>query len=145
MKLELAKTPLGVTDFIAATAAQNDVMRKALDTAREHEFLLEQCAARGISIPPQRVTLKLIATVVATKHGLSHDDLVSDDRRRPVAWPRQEAMWLARQQLTAYGAHRYSLPQIGSYFGGRDHTTVIHAVREHEKRLARAASRQAAA
>ena len=45
-------------------------------------------------------------------------------RSRAIAYPRQIAMYLARQ-LTDY-----SLPEIGEYFGGRDHTTVMHA---HEK------------
>ena len=50
-------------------------------------------------------------------------DLISDRRTRAVARPRQAAMWLAKQLTTR------SLPDIGRRFGGRDHTTVIHAVR----------------
>lgn len=49
------------------------------------------------------------------------EDLKSKKRNRPIAYPRQIAMYLCRE-LTDL-----SLPKIGEYFGGRDHTTVIHA------------------
>jgi chromosomal replication initiator protein len=47
----------------------------------------------------------------------------SKKRTRAIARPRQIAMWLARELTT------HSLPEIGDIFGGRDHTTVIHACR----------------
>ncbi len=50
--------------------------------------------------------------------------MTSDRRARIVARPRQVAMYLAKQLTTR------SLPEIGRKFGGRDHTTVIHAVRK---------------
>ena len=53
-------------------------------------------------------------------------DLLSERRNRAVARPRQAAMWLAKQLTTR------SLPDIGRRFGGRDHTTVLHAVRRIE-------------
>ncbi len=49
------------------------------------------------------------------------DDFLAKKRTRNVAFPRQIAMYLCRE-LTDY-----SLPRIGDFFGGRDHTTVIHA------------------
>ncbi|HCJ10190.1 MAG TPA: chromosomal replication initiator protein DnaA, partial [Clostridiales bacterium] len=54
-------------------------------------------------------------------YSLSVDDLKSDSRVRRVAFPRQIAMYLCRE-LT-----NHSLPKIGEEFGGRDHTTVLHA------------------
>ena len=51
----------------------------------------------------------------------------SKRRQRSIALPRQICMYLARQHT------RYSLEEIGGYFGGRDHTTVLHAVRTVEK------------
>ncbi|MFM8818690.1 MAG: helix-turn-helix domain-containing protein, partial [Phycisphaerales bacterium] len=50
-------------------------------------------------------------------------DLMSKRRHKSVALPRQVCMWLARKHT------RFSLEEIGGYFGGRDHTTVMHAVR----------------
>jgi chromosomal replication initiator protein len=62
--------------------------------------------------------------------GVSSEELLSTTRSARVAWPRQVAMYLARE-LTAE-----SLPAIGRQFGGRDHTTVLHACRRTSARLA---------
>ena len=71
----------------------------------------------------RRVTVDDIQKAAAEHFGLKQADLLSERRTRAVARPRQAAMWLAKQ-LTAR-----SLPDIGRRFGGRDHTTVLHAVR----------------
>jgi chromosomal replication initiator protein len=62
--------------------------------------------------------------------GLSLDDLVSANRAGAVAWPRQVAMYLARE-LTDQ-----SLPAIGRAFGNRNHTTVLHACKRTAERIA---------
>jgi chromosomal replication initiator protein len=62
--------------------------------------------------------------------GVSPEELLSSTRIARVAWPRQLAMYLARE-LTAE-----SLPAIGRHFGGRDHTTVLHAWRRTSARIA---------
>ena len=62
--------------------------------------------------------------------GLSSSELLSTSRTPRIAWPRQVAMYLARE-LTGE-----SLPAIGRHFGGRDHTTVLHACRRTAKRMA---------
>ena len=67
------------------------------------------------------ITIDLIQDIVATYFNLRVDDLKSQRRTRNVAYPRQIAMYLSRK-LTDM-----SLPKIGEEFGGRDHTTVIHA------------------
>ena len=65
-----------------------------------------------------------------SKHfGLKPIEMVSARRSRDVARPRQVAMYLARE-LTPH-----SLPMIGRLFGNRDHTTVMHAIREIERRI----------
>lgn len=69
----------------------------------------------------KNITIDLIQDVVATYFNLRVDDLKSQRRTRNVAYPRQIAMYLSRK-LTDM-----SLPKIGEEFGGRDHTTVIHA------------------
>jgi chromosomal replication initiator protein len=73
---------------------------------------------------PKRVKIEDIQRIVAKHHGVSRQDLVSARRTRNVVVPRQVAMYLAKV-LTPR-----SLPEIGRRFGGRDHTTVLHAVRK---------------
>lgn len=69
----------------------------------------------------KQITINLIQDVVSSYYNLRIDDFKSKRRTRNVAFPRQIAMYLARK-LTDL-----SLPKIGEEFGGRDHTTVIHA------------------
>ncbi|MDE2355367.1 MAG: chromosomal replication initiator protein DnaA [Alphaproteobacteria bacterium] len=76
--------------------------------------------------PERRVTVDDIQKASAEHFGLKQADLLSERRNRAVARPRQAAMWLAKQLTTR------SLPDIGRRFGGRDHTTVLHAVRRIE-------------
>lgn len=73
---------------------------------------------------PKIITVKLIQEVVSDYYKIRIEDLKAKKRTRAVAFPRQIAMYMCRE-LTDL-----SLPQIGKEFGGRDHTTVIHA---HEK------------
>lgn len=69
----------------------------------------------------KNITIDLIQDVVAAYFNLRVEDLKSQRRTRNIAYPRQIAMYLSRK-LTDM-----SLPKIGEEFGGRDHTTVIHA------------------
>ena len=87
--------------------------------------------AQGILRPhlacnERKVTVDMIQKAVAEHYSLKQADLISERRARAVARPRQVAMWLAKQITTR------SLPDIGRRFGGRDHTTVLHAVRRIE-------------
>ncbi len=75
----------------------------------------------------RRVTMEEIQKRVAEHFQIRLSDMSSARRSRTVARPRQIAMYLAKQ-LTSR-----SLPEIGRAFGGRDHTTVIHAVRKVEE------------
>jgi len=75
----------------------------------------------------RRVTIEEIQKRVASHFNIRISDMHSARRARSVARPRQVAMYLAKQ-LTAR-----SLPEIGRKFGGRDHTTVMHAVRKVEE------------
>jgi chromosomal replication initiator protein len=75
----------------------------------------------------RRVTMEEIQKRVAEHFQIRMSDMSSARRSRTVARPRQIAMYLAKQ-LTSR-----SLPEIGRAFGGRDHTTVIHAVRKVEE------------
>lgn len=66
---------------------------------------------------------------VAERYGLSAEDLKGRARVRAVAHPRQEAMAII------HAAGGYSLPQIGRFFGGRDHTTVLKGIRAFRRRV----------
>lgn len=71
-----------------------------------------------------------IIAAVAFIHGLSVADLSGPSRHRSIAWPRQQAMWLCRAKPGV------SLTAIGRFLGDRDHTTVLHGVRQVERRIA---------
>ena len=75
---------------------------------------------------PKRVKIEDIQKLVATHYSVSRADILSSRRTAVVVKPRQVAMFLAKT-LTMR-----SLPEIGRRFGGRDHTTVLHAVRKIE-------------
>ena len=77
----------------------------------------------------KHITIDLIQDVVSSYFNLRVEDLKSQRRTRNVAYPRQIAMYLSRK-LTDM-----SLPKIGEEFGGRDHTTVIHAYEKISENL----------
>lgn len=76
------------------------------------------------SSKPRVITIQDIQQIVGQEFNIKLDDFKAKKRTKSVAFPRQIAMYLSRE-LTDF-----SLPKIGEEFGGRDHTTVIHA---HEK------------
>jgi chromosomal replication initiator protein len=73
------------------------------------------------------LSLKKIASSVAEFYNISEADLLKQSRRKEYVNPRQIAMYLARKEMKS------SFPAIGEYFGGRDHTTVMHGVEKVEK------------
>ncbi len=78
---------------------------------------------------PRRVKIEDIQKLVASRYNVSRADILSERRTAAVVKPRQIAMYLSKI-LTLR-----SLPEIGRRFGGRDHTTVLHAVRKIEKTI----------
>lgn len=76
----------------------------------------------------RHITVRRVMNATARQHGLTPADLVGPSRSRQVSHARSLAMYLARR-LTAQ-----SLQSIGSAFGGRDHTTVLHGIRVTEQR-----------
>ena len=75
----------------------------------------------------QNITIENIIKYICTVYGLQEDDILGKKRPKNIALARQVAMYLCRKMTDA------SLPKIGSSFGGRDHTTVIHACEKIEK------------
>ncbi|MDG2424121.1 MAG: chromosomal replication initiator protein DnaA [Phycisphaerales bacterium] len=80
------------------------------------------------STPGSPTTIQEILNTISNYYGLRITDLLSKRRHKSIALPRQIGMYLARKHT------RFSLGEIGGYFGGRDHTTVMHAIRSIDSR-----------
>jgi chromosomal replication initiator protein len=78
----------------------------------------------------RRPTVAEIQDKTAEAFGITREELLSHSRRPALAWPRQVAMYLAREHTGE------TLPSIGARFGGRNHTTVLHACRRTAERMA---------
>jgi len=129
--------PLPVLDYLARTITHNGRdLEGAINRLLAHNTLSGQAVTlemaerevRDLVRPqePRRVKIEDIQRVVARQYNVSRSDLLSSRRTANVVRPRQVAMYLAKT-LTLR-----SLPEIGRRFGGRDHTTVLHAVRKIE-------------
>ena len=148
--LEKKLGQLGRQQGISALTARPEVLQfladRFTDSVRELEGALNTLVARtgertaslaldeaqAILRPhlrggEKRITVDDIQKATAEHYNMKQADLISERRNRAIARPRQAAMWLAKQLTTR------SLPDIGRRFGGRDHTTVLHAVRRIEE------------
>ena len=132
-----AKVPAEVLDLLAARIHANI---RELEGALNRVVAYAQLTGDSINLDfalatlgdvlrgaQRRVTIDEIQKLVSQHFELKPLDLVSARRSRAVARPRQIAMYLAKRLTTR------SLPEIGRKFGGRDHSTVIHAVRKIEE------------
>lgn len=79
-------------------------------------------------IPKRQRSIETLAQIIAEGTGLSIKELRGSGRTRALSWPRQALMAAAENE-------GHSLPRIGRYLGGRDHTTVLHGVRSFRERL----------
>ena len=77
----------------------------------------------------KQITAELIMQTVSDYYGLTLDDMTGPTRKREITVPRQIAMFLTREMTGM------SLPQIGTVFGGRDHTTVLHSCKTVEANM----------
>lgn len=105
--------------------AHADLVGRPVTIETTHELLRDLLRAND-----RRVTIDEIQRKVAEHFNMRVADMHSERRARAVARPRQVAMFLAKH-LT-----QRSLPEIGRKFGGRDHTTVMHAVKKIEELMA---------
>ena len=78
---------------------------------------------------PKHVSIQDVFDSVIMFYDAKLSDLLSKKRHKSITVPRQVGMWLARKHT------RFSLEEIGGYFGGRDHTTVMHAVKTVEQKI----------
>ena len=132
-----AKVPQEVVMFLARRisanvreleGALNRVVAYAMLTGRAIDMdFTQETLADLLRATQRRITIEEIQRRVCEHYRIKQAEMSSARRAREVARPRQVAMYLAKQ-LTPR-----SLPEIGRRFGGRDHTTVIHAVRQIEK------------
>jgi chromosomal replication initiator protein len=129
--------PAQVLSYIARTVTHNGRdLEGALNRLLAHSKLTGQPITMELAerelrdlvrpVELKRVRIEEIQRIVARHYNVSRSDLLSSRRTANVVRPRQIAMYLAKT-LTLR-----SLPEIGRRFGGRDHTTVLHAVRKIE-------------
>ena len=135
-KAELEKVELGedVAFFIAKNLRSNvreleGALRSVLAFAKFHARSITVDLAREalkdvLSANTAQITVELIQKTVADYYKMKVADMFSKRRPSNIAMPRQVAMYMAKEMT------QRSLPEIGELFGGRDHTTVLHAVRK---------------
>ena len=139
-QLEGFEFPDEVMEFIAENINTNireleGALIRIVAYASLHHLPIELPVAREAlknilqTSQPRKITIQSIQEEVARHYQLEVRDLKIKKRTRAVAYPRQIAMYLCRE-LTDN-----SLPKIGEEFGGRDHTTVIHACEKIQKEL----------
>ena len=131
---EGATMPEDVAFFVAKNVRSNvreleGALRKILAYARFNQREVSIAVAREalkdlLSIQNRQISVENIQKTVADFYKIKVADMYSKKRPAAIARPRQIAMYLAKE-LT-----QKSLPEIGELFGGRDHTTVLHAVRK---------------
>jgi len=131
---ENAELTEDVAFFIAKNLRSNvreleGALRKVLAFAQFHGRVITVDLAREalkdlLTASTGQVTVELIQKTVADYYKIKVSDMYSKRRPNNIAAPRQVAMYLAKEMT------QKSLPEIGELFGGRDHTTVLHAVRK---------------
>ncbi|MFI5381377.1 MAG: chromosomal replication initiator protein DnaA [Tepidisphaerales bacterium] len=129
--------PEDVLCYVAAKVESNTrelegavIKIQGMSTLQSGKIDLELArAALGESATAEqkRITIQQIFEAVTKYYNVRMSDLQSKKRHKSIAFPRQVCMFLARRHT------RYSLEEIGGYFGGRDHTTVLHAIRTVEE------------
>lgn len=133
----IGEVPAAPVAVVAKVSAEElEVVLKALARARVEgqldrmvDDLLERHGFPAAH-KPRPGMIRQIQTSVAERCQVSRLDLISDRRTKNVVGPRQIAMYIAKRMTT------FSLAFIGKHFGGRDHTTVLHAVRKVQVRSA---------
>ncbi len=99
----------------------------SLTNKKEVSLELAQEALKHLISNNKKITLIDIKEVVANYYNISVEELVSKKKTKNIAYPRQVAMYVARKLTDS------SLPKLGDEFGGRDHSTVLHAYNKIEE------------
>ncbi len=141
LRTKLQKKGIEVPDDVVNFIAENVVNNiRELEGALNKLLIYQQIENKPINLEQAKnilasivnskkkaVTLSKIAESVASFYSITIDDLLKQSRRKEFVKPRQTAMYIARKELES------SFPSIGEFFGGRDHTTVMHGVEKVEK------------
>jgi chromosomal replication initiator protein len=141
LRTKIAKKGLNIDEAILFFIAENIVTNiRELEGALNRLLVYQQMENLPLSLDQAKqilagmvnskkklVTIKKIAMSVAEFYNITVDDLLKQSRRKEYVKPRQIAMYLARREL------ENSFPTIGEFFGGRDHTTVMHGVEKMNK------------
>jgi chromosomal replication initiator protein len=135
-KAALRQTPVpdDVASYVAARIDSNirelegaivkiQSLAVTYDRKIDLELAKEAIGERSAAGQPSGLTIQAILDALCEYFDTRMTDLLSKRRHKSITRPRQIGMYLARRHT------RYSLEEIGSYFGGRDHTTVMHAIR----------------
>jgi chromosomal replication initiator protein len=139
-KIRSLQLPDDVVSYIATKIDSNArELEGAITTLQGHAVLQNQpislalaqrslgdAVTAGVN---QQVTLQNIIDAVTEYYNVKLSDLQSKRRHKSITEPRQVCMWLARRRT------RFSLEEVGGYFGGRDHTTVMHAIKTVDERM----------
>ena len=133
-----------IIDYIASNFASNI---RELDGAYKtvvaycflaNSFTLDDAksALKDMIAPKQakQITPDIIVEVTARAYNITVDDIMSNKRSKDILVPRQICMYLCRSELNM------TFPKIGDYFGGKDHSTVLHACNKIERELKDSAS-----
>ncbi len=132
--------PDGVSNYIAARLDQNIRQLEGAMTKLQGLSLLDGSpidlamakmaisSGTGLKNTPKHLSIQDILDTISVFYDIKLIDLLSKRRNKSITMPRQVGMWLARHHT------RFSLEEIGGYFGGRDHTTVMHAIKSVESK-----------
>ncbi len=141
LKTKLAKSGINLDNDIIQYVAENVVnnireLEGALNKIIVYQQIengpisfdeVKELLASIINAKKKTVSIRKIAECVANFYSITIDDLIKQSRRKEYVKPRQAAMYITRKELGS------SFPAIGEFFGGRDHTTVMHGVEKVEK------------
>ena len=138
-ELRGAVVPHEVLEFIASRVDSNareleGAMTNLIGHAKLQSQPIDLSLARELlgaeaALPRNnQITLQAIIDAVTQFYNVKLQDLQSRRRHKSITEPRQVCMWLARKNT------RFSLEEIGGYFGGRDHTTVMHSIKTVDQR-----------
>jgi chromosomal replication initiator protein len=119
----------GLEAALIRVVAYASLTGRTIDRALADDVLTQlygREAARAASGPP---SVERIQELVAEAFGVTREELLGTSRTARVAWPRQVAMYLTREHT------HETLPAIGRQFGGRDHSTVLHACKRAANRI----------
>jgi chromosomal replication initiator protein len=124
----ITTNPRALEGALIRVVAYHSLTRRPIDVELANEVL----AGLYPNARPQRapLTIERVQELTCEAFSLSREELLSSGRSGRVSWPRQVAMYLARQHTGE------TLPAIGRQFGGRNHTTVMYACRRAGERLA---------